>query len=855
MKKHNVITAMVIGIIMAPAIVYGAAGVGPHNKSNMVDYAFIDFPDGSSTSTSNCSNCHYTDYVSRCETCHTNDTGGGYSDMSNWDNRHDYVTDSAPEVKTHHNLPCGDCHWAVTHASMASYYNNKLVSGTFNASSIVNTLLGTHTWNPDPTLWTDSNGDPGIGRMEEQWTSTITIPAGYTINHPDWTDPLKWMEKTGPERGLVLAIINSSGGFENENGTFEIISTTVNGDSSVTITFKGKLVLSSLYNVDQVTPDFGLYYHQMLKYAIGYCDDPNQPGLQIDTANPQICFQDMGGNPWTADFGYPYGSSNCPQDVECIHQDVFFAGPTDFAKTDGLGAGGIDSTPNGICQVCHLSTRYWNRNGSNTQHNSGIDCMDCHTHEKGFVPNCTLCHADIPTDMNGMIYSQYGTWGTTGDGYTFNLTGSRTPGAHGLHAEKSSTEGYGYNFSCNECHYKGMEEKICTCNTSIQIGFKSNGFDGEEPVLASTYDGQILNPPYVYEGTYGTTVTQGDSLVCSNVYCHSNGGFMATGKMNPNTTPPWDYDRATNGRLSCDTCHPFPVMTTGPEDPRTDTHGLHNSKGYSDCSLCHYETIQDTHLHSNRNYDVNFGPGATFQGRPSDPPQPLSFSYTFAIGGGTCSSNSCHSYWGFSATSKWGMNLDLKVIPHISGLPSQETDRVVTLNASNSACYKIVENSNPDLPDVIEELTCSYTWDYGGAGTIIGGNGLDIIIYQYDNPGEYSVSLTMTESTTNKTVTENINVSAQIVLPPPATANYVTSVNDKTVNLFATLPTSPEVVRVYVYWGDRTKTVYSDPANDIMSHTYAFAGDFDIRVQTIDSEWNTLNYTSSDDGDLTVIIP
>jgi predicted CxxxxCH...CXXCH cytochrome family protein len=808
---------------MSPLAV--GADMSPHNLTNLIDSFGITYPDGTSGSKGDCSNCHDANYTSKCDQCHTNTSGGGFGNMVGWDNLHNYVTDSAPAMATHRDLACGDCHMPVTHGSLTGIVNNKLVTGVFSASSVVNTLMSTETWMPDPAVWKDSNGAPGNGVVQEQWTSTLTISSGYSVLAPDWTDPSLWMEKTGPERGLILGILNTAGtAFDDDHGSFEVIDAVANGDNTVTLTVKGKVVLAGLYQVDQTTPSFALYYYQMTKPFIGYCDDPAQPGDQIDAANPQICFDLMGGN--------LYGSSNCPDDlnspdpanpgkyfpVKCIRQDVIFTGPADFAKNDGLAAGGNDSTPNGICQVCHLNTSHWRRDGSQGDHYNGQQCTNCHDHTTGFQPNCTLCHAMPPVDNGGMVHDP-------------SATGSVTAGAHALHATPA-----GFDFACDMCHAGGMPDSSISGNNKIQIGFGVNPAS-----IPSSYDGQAnLAAPYSYEGTGDTTVTAGSSLTCANVYCHSNGAYISTGKFNSHVTPSWN----TDGPLGCDSCHPYP-MATGADDPRKNTHGVHTSKGFGDCGLCHYANSLNHKLHSNKVYDVD--PAPTFQGRPADGAVPLSFTYSFAPGGGTCSSNSCHAYWGYSDPAKWGVNTDLVVIPYLSGLSSLDTDRTVTFDASRSACY---ENVN----GVPVERTCSYTWDFGGSGSVTGGNGSDVMIYQYGAEGTYTASVTLREQVTGKSATETVTVIAENVAPPPASADFATSVAARTVTLTATLP--PEVVRLYAYWGDGKRTIYANPATDVMSHVYTVGGrSYDIKVSTYDVGHNKVDYTVVQDADLHVTLP
>jgi hypothetical protein len=60
------------------------------------------------------------------------------------------------------------------------------------------------------------------------------------------------------------------------------------------------------------------------------------------------------------------------------------AGPSTMAINDELGPDGTDSTPDGICQVCHTMTIHWRSDGTFSNHFSGWNCILCHPHEKGF---------------------------------------------------------------------------------------------------------------------------------------------------------------------------------------------------------------------------------------------------------------------------------------------------------------------------------------------------------------------------------------------------------------------------------------------------------------------------------------
>ncbi len=56
-----------------------------------------------------------------------------------------------------------------------------------------------------------------------------------------------------------------------------------------------------------------------------------------------------------------------------------------------------DSVYNGVCEVCHSTTKYHRNDGTGQSHNNGANCTSCHPHDVGFSgasggPNCLGCH-------------------------------------------------------------------------------------------------------------------------------------------------------------------------------------------------------------------------------------------------------------------------------------------------------------------------------------------------------------------------------------------------------------------------------------------------------------------------------
>ncbi|MEW6290394.1 MAG: PKD domain-containing protein [Thermodesulfobacteriota bacterium] len=628
MKKKMIKSLPLFVLLATPGMAsaqlsYSFYEQSPHNATSYMNSDNFSFSD--------CGNCHTGDgvtgswafYSNRflCANCHINESGPPYT------------LNSAPAMEVHSAAAmagdpkgtlvrgCGSCHHGPTQNDWAHPPQIDHTNPLLTPALAEGTYTTAGVWDPA----TDTTTFSGVQ---------------LTVNDSQWNDPGTWNKKTGPERGLMLEVIRDPD-YRPRVWYGEIQDAAANADGTSTIVIKGQL------RNDVFVP----YPPGILRIFYG---QEVLSRIYTDTT--------VGS------------SSSWPSAA------VRFLGPRDAANSDGLGAAGGDSTPYGICQVCHTTTNYWRADGSGTEHNNGLDCLGCHEHKTGFLPSCNSCH-DYP------------------------------------------------------------------------------------PAIGSN-----------------------------------------------------------------------------------DRHGRHTQLGYG-CQTCHYQTTTNgvrvgaTH----NNGTVNVSPAPTFPGRPADGPQALSFTYTPAEGGGSCSANSCHAYWGYSNPATWTQNIEMHVVPQISALSSLDTDRVVTLDASRSSCYESVDG----LP---EDRICTFTWDFGGSGGVIGGNGQDVIIYRYDAPGAYTATLTMTEATSGKTATATVSATASLVESPAPAIDFTTAVTGTAVTLHAAFPA--DVQRVYVYWGDRSRSVYTRPAADVMSHTYAVGRkSYNIRVQTIDAAHKMVDYTFSEDADLRVTLP
>jgi predicted CxxxxCH...CXXCH cytochrome family protein len=167
-----------------------------------------------------------------------------------------------------------------------------------------------------------------------------------------------------------------------------------------------------------------------------------------------------------------------------------------------------------------------------------------------------------------------------------------------------------------------MPESPIFGNDLIQIGFNFFGADG----TGTSYDGQVLNPPYDYEGENNTTVTATGSMTCENIYCH---GTLADGTNwgdGANTAPAWD------GTLACGDCH----LATNDNPPLLGSHEVHAGSNGLDlsCETCH-AGYPDGHVNNQADFSFSSDPlltGAAYDGTPD-----MFDDY------GQCSNLYCHS--------------------------------------------------------------------------------------------------------------------------------------------------------------------------------------------------------------------
>ena len=578
------------------------------------------------------------------------------------------------------------------------------------------------------------------------------------------------------------------------------------------------------------------------------CHATSAPGVDPDESGPDFALitssvhvdsthygsrhQNSDGGSFCWDCHDPHGDSN----IYMIHDQVsnrtdgVHGIPTATVGTTFLNNNtgtdyAVGTFPfTGICQVCHSETNHYTAT-SGDGHNETMACTGCHTHSgetamDAFAPHgCDGCHGfppvvDTPKGIDGLVVFP-------------SPTGATDSGAHDAHVN-------GYGYSCETCHYEGMPVTPVSDDYRLQIGFSIAGTDG----TGSHYDGQILNPAYSYQATGNTTLTTNGSLTCT-VMCHSDGTSIATGEVPVGTSPPW-----TSIGTGCSTCHQYPPLYEQ-DDPKSNTHLRHMQIGYG-CEICHYSTTTDGTTivnggtHANGTYDVVGGP--TFPGNGNDGPRDLILQYDFLAGGGSCSTNSCHDYWGFTTPLRWG-NVYLNASPSFSAgsEPYQINYTVTVSGCGNNVCTPPYE--------------CSFDW---GDGSDV-ETGSCTTSHIYPEAENYLVTWGVWDakhhSMNGEYQTNPVTVEEPFI--PPESENPTASVDPATNVVTVTIPelttTGEPIAMAYIYWGDRKNSSVRTPIHD-MTHSYRRSGTYRIKVVLYDQSHNTCTFTYQDEPSLEVTI-
>lgn len=374
------------------------------------------------------------------------------------------------------------------------------------------------------------------------------------VNRPEWATPSGWSKKSGSGRGLILVVLeNGVPATGNSNTTAEVAAA-----DERTITLEGILDPAARGK------GFALIYGMLLR------DRVRRPG---GTLAP-----------------------------------VRF-----FTPGDGFtGSAGTE----GICQVCHTRTSYWNRDRVvENEHNAGSRCTSCHLAANGFRPTfpdhgaagyvtpvapCTSCHSETDT-IAGIHSSRCSHCHTQVPALKVDLAPGPCTGCHTLEAHDTALAhdhraNTGLTADCSGCHATAAATAVdtlhgdcLTCHASslaTVVSAIAAGRAGADVNCDSCHtgasDGAMVHPTTVL-----AAAALHDNLAASFpcVNCHAGGTAAERLGLHP----------------TCTTCHASSLAAVaaaidagkgGTPATCVDCHGHHPHHASphaaaGDCTWCH----------------------------------------------------------------------------------------------------------------------------------------------------------------------------------------------------------------------------------------------------------------------------
>lgn len=366
--------------------------------------------------------------------------------------------------------------------------------------------------------------------------NTTTLAYKNAAAHLNWINPSQWAEKSTPGRGLILLLMDSQQNTFEINSASEttaIIPGTANGAGNITL--QGSVPTS--YN--GADTNFALIYGQLVKKTI---TTPNSGNKDVKFFDPLITYAD-GKSGGTAD-----SSSNSPQ---------------------------------GICQVCHTNTKYYNSDGLQPDRNNPTGPRIPATPHNATAP-CTGCHAIAlgfqPTNADHTFISNTGTTCASCHNDADIVTGT-------------------HNGNCTACHL-GTPPALITPFPSP----KWPTLAGQSRESGTCYDchGPIAAEFTAHPDALDHTGQVDPHPNCTGCHFHSNKDVV---------TIIHDLDRDHNGSpdgTPCSTCHNLTYnASTATYSGSGALIGRAAQKGPGNCTKCHTEIAANFFVHPKSNDHTN----------------------------------------------------------------------------------------------------------------------------------------------------------------------------------------------------------------------------------------------------------
>lgn len=167
------------------------------------------------------------------------------------------------------------------------------------------------------------------------------------------------------------------------------------------------------------------------------------------------------------------------------------------------------------------------------------------------------------------------------------------------------------------------------------------------------------------------------------------------------------------------------------------------------------------------------------------------------------------------------------VTAYLSALPSPDTDRVVSLDASRSSC-----EGASGCSFVFDPLDC----------TVIGGNGAEVVVVSCPDVTPRTFSAVVTDIDSGD-IARAIAVATPTIVEVPVPIQDINVANNGDGTCTASATDVGIAVRARIYWGDRTSTTVTDPAAELAVPGITHSCGTTVRVVLYDVNYNITEFT------------
>jgi hypothetical protein len=209
-----------------------------------------------------------------------------------------------------------------------------------------------------------------------------------------------------------------------------------------------------------------------------------------------------------------------------------------------------DGTYDGVCEICHTSTLYFNNNGGGEEHLASSDCIGCHEHRNEFsgthegdaqIGNCQTCHWEQDGSIMGTSHDLSGQYamGTVCD--ICHLTG--TVSNHELTVAVFDLYS-SLTLDASDVGQPGTSSNLClSCHDGTVAIDSFGGNTGWDYIGGAANIGTDLSTVHPISFTYDTDLATTDGKLWDPLTWPS--GLVGT----------IDEDMLFAGKMECASCH------------------------------------------------------------------------------------------------------------------------------------------------------------------------------------------------------------------------------------------------------------------------------------------------------------